>query len=134
MLSFEVRHVHGLWHLDFHEGSRAVLTSAGRWDKPWLFGCLDDRSRLACHLQWYMVESTETLVHGFSQGILKRGLPRALLSDNGGAETAAERRGARTARYRTSHDASVHARAERQAGVLLGADRGPAFADARRPS
>ncbi len=90
MLSFEVRHVHGLWHLDFHEGSRAVLTSAGRWDKPWLFGCLDDRSRLACHLQWYMVESTETLVHGFSQGILKRGLPRALLSDNGGAETAAE--------------------------------------------
>ena len=51
---------------------------------------LDDRSRLACHLQWYLVESTETAVHGLSQAVLKRGLPRAVMSDNGGAETSAE--------------------------------------------
>lgn len=88
--SYEVTHVHGLWHLDFHEGSLRVLTPAGTWDKPWLFGCLDDRSRLACHLQWYLLESAETLVHGLSQALLKRDLPRALMSDNGGAETAAE--------------------------------------------
>ncbi len=87
---YEYAHVHGLWHLDFHEGSLRVLTPAGAWDKPWLFGCLDDRSRVACHLQWYLVESTETVVHGFSQGVLKRDLPRAAMSDNGGAETAAE--------------------------------------------
>lgn len=88
--SFEVAHVHALWHLDFHEGSRRVLEPDGQYHTPILFGCLDDRSRLVCHLQWYLVESAETLCHGLSQAILKRGLPRALLSDNGGAMLAAE--------------------------------------------
>jgi putative transposase len=82
--SFEVSHVHGLWHLDFHEGSRAVLTADGVWKKPQLLGILDDRSRLCCHLQWYLDEA-EALVHGLSQAFQKRGLPRALLTDNGSA-------------------------------------------------
>jgi len=56
-----------------------------------LLGVLDDRSRLACHVQWYLRdENAEDLVHGLSQAIQKRGLPRALLTDNGSAETAAE--------------------------------------------
>ena len=43
--SYEVAHVHGLWHLDFHQGlPRAVLTKAGQWKKPQLLGILDDRS------------------------------------------------------------------------------------------
>lgn len=88
--SYEVSHVHGLWHLDFHEGSHRVLTSLGEWKTPILLGVLDDRSRLACHLQWYLDETTETLVHGFSQAIQKRGLPRSLLTDNGSAMLAAE--------------------------------------------
>ena len=88
--SYEVEYVGGLWHLDFHEGSRSVLTRQGEWVKPWLFGCLDDRSRLACHLQWYYVESAETLVHGLVQALLKRGLPGALMTDRGGAERAGE--------------------------------------------
>jgi len=90
MRSFEVTHVHGLWHLDFHNGSRKVLTAAGEWLTPFLLGILDDRSRLGCHLQWYLDETTGSLVHGFCQAIQKRGLPRALLSDNGSAMTAAE--------------------------------------------
>ncbi len=88
--SFEVAHVHGLWHLDFHEGSRAVLTPSGEWKKPQLLGILDDRSRLCCHLQWYLDETAESLVHGLSQAFHKRGLPRALLTDNGAAMLAAE--------------------------------------------
>lgn len=48
--SFEVAHVHGLWHLDFHEGSRAILNVDGEWKKPQLLGVMDDRSRLCCHL------------------------------------------------------------------------------------
>jgi putative transposase len=89
--SYEVTHVHGLWHLDFHEGSRAVLTTSGEWKKPQLIGILDDHSRLCCHLQWYEDEEcTESLVHGLSQAIQKRGLPRALLTDNGSAMLAAE--------------------------------------------
>jgi putative transposase len=88
--SYEVAHVHGLWHLDFHRGSRPVLTAAGQWQTPQLLGILDDRSRLCCHLQWYLDETAEALVHGLSQAFQKRALPRALLTDNGSAMLAAE--------------------------------------------
>jgi len=83
--SFEVEHVGALWHLDFHYGSRRVLTQAGLWVKPLLLGVMDDRSRLACHLQWYRDETAESLIHGLSQAFMKRGLPRALMTDNGAA-------------------------------------------------
>jgi hypothetical protein len=53
-------------------------------------GILDDRSRLCCHLQWYWDETAESLVHGLMQAFQKRGLPRALLTDNGAAMTATE--------------------------------------------
>jgi len=88
--SYEAEYVHGLWHLDFHDGSRAVLTPRGRWVKPVLLGVLDDRSRLTCHAQWYWGETTEDLVHGLSQAFCKWGLPRALMTDNGSAMKAAE--------------------------------------------
>jgi putative transposase len=88
--SFEVSHVHGLWHLDFHESSRAVLTADGAWKKPNVLGILDDRSRLCCHLQCYLDETADSLIHGLSQAFHKRGLPRALLTDNGAAMLAAE--------------------------------------------
>jgi len=89
--SYEAAYVHGLWHLDFHPGSKKVLTATGDWATPQLLGVLDDRSRLACHVQWYLRdENAEDLVHGLSQAIQKRGLPRALMTDNGPAETAAE--------------------------------------------
>ena len=88
--SFEAEYVHGLWHLDFHAGSRPVLTRAGTWVTPHLLGVLDDCSRLACHVQWYLAETAETLVHGLAQAIQKRQLPRALLTDNGSAMVAAE--------------------------------------------
>ena len=90
--SYEVTHVNGLWHLDFHEASRRILSPEGEWAKPKLLGILDDHSRLACHAQWYWNETAENLVHGLSQGLLKRGLPRSLLSDNGSAMITAETR------------------------------------------
>jgi len=90
--SYESEHVHGLWHLDFHEGSRKVVTEDGRFVTPILLGVIDDRSRLCCHLQWYEDETARSLVHGLSQAIQKRGLPRSLLTDNGAAMLAAETR------------------------------------------
>jgi putative transposase len=67
-----------------------VLTARGEWQTPILFGVLDDRSRLACHLQGYLAETAEIIAHGLSQAFQKRGLPRSGLSDNGAAMTAAE--------------------------------------------
>ena len=88
--SYEAEYVNGLWHWDCHHGSRKVLTPRGEWRTPILLGVLDDRSRLACHLQWYLAETAENVAHGLSQAFQKRGLPRAALSDNGAAMTAAE--------------------------------------------
>lgn len=88
--SFEVDHVHGLWHLDFHHGPRKIIGKDGRWIKPLLLAILDDHSRLICHAQWYLHETAEVLVHGFKQALQKRGLPRALMSDNGAAMMSAE--------------------------------------------
>ena len=90
--SFEVRCVHQLWHADFHEGSRKILNAAGEWKTPLLLGVLDDHSRLLCHAQWYLVdgESAEVTIHGLAQAIAKRGLPRALLTDNGSGFIACE--------------------------------------------
>ena len=87
--SFENEYSNGLWHLDFHHGSLPVLTKAG-WQTPILLAILDDHSRLICHAQWYLDETAESLVHGLVQAFLKRGLPRALMTDNGSAMTAGE--------------------------------------------
>ncbi len=88
--SYESEYVNALWHLDFHHGSVRVLTLPGQWVYPLLLGILDDHSRLCCHVQWYFAESAQNLVHGLSQAFLKRGLPRALMTDNGSAMVAAE--------------------------------------------
>ena len=67
-----------------------MLTPGGQWLRPIALGILDDHSRLCCHVQWYLSETAEDLVHGLSQAIQKRGLPRALLTDNGSAMVAEE--------------------------------------------
>jgi hypothetical protein len=62
--SYEYAHVNALWHFDFHEGKRKVLTATGERKTPYLFGLLDDCSRVCCHAQWYLErENTEDLVH-----------------------------------------------------------------------
>ena len=88
--SYEADYIHSLWHADFHHGSRPVLLPSGRWVTPLLLGFIDDHSRLVCHLQWYLDETAETLVHGLCQALQKRALPRALMTDNGAAMQAEE--------------------------------------------
>jgi len=88
--SFEVEHAHALWHLDFHHGSVRLLDENGRWQTPIILAVLDDHTRLICHLQWFFTESAEALVFSLKQAFLKRGLPRAIMSDNGSAMIAGE--------------------------------------------
>ena len=88
--SYEAEYVGSLWHLDFHHGSLPVLLPSGQWQRPLALGILDDCSRLGCHLQWYLAEQTEDLVHGTSQAFQKRGLPRSLMTDGGSAMIAEE--------------------------------------------
>jgi putative transposase len=88
--SYEVEHVLQLIHLDFHHGSRKVLTRRGAYVKPLLVGFIDDRSRFLCHAQWYTNEGTEELVHGLCQALQKVGLPRSLMTDRGSAMISGE--------------------------------------------
>lgn len=89
---FEVAHVHGLWHLDFHQARISIVDAAGKWYRPVALAICDDHSRLCCHLQFYLAETAQCLVHGLTQAFMKRGLPRALLTDNGAAMLAEETR------------------------------------------
>jgi len=88
--SYEAPFVGSLWHLDFHHASRKILTPSGQWQRPIALGIHDDHSRLCCHLQWYLTERAEDLVHGFIQALEKRGQPGAALMDNGSAMLAEE--------------------------------------------
>nr|WP_287413334.1 DDE-type integrase/transposase/recombinase [Pseudodesulfovibrio sp.] len=88
--SFEVPYVHGLWHLDFHHAKVRILDASGNWHQPMALAIMDDYSRLCCHLQFYLNETAECLIHGLTQAFMKRGLPRALMTDNGSAMLAEE--------------------------------------------
>lgn len=90
--SYEVRHVGGLSHADFHECSRDVIDPSGERYRPQLFGMLDDHSRLGAHVQWYRRETAEAFTHGTSQAFMKYGLWRAAMTDGGAAMKAEETR------------------------------------------
>ena len=132
--SYESEYVNALWHLDFHHGSLRVLRPDGQWAYPLLLGVLDDRSRLCCHAQWYLAEGAEELCHGLCQAFQKRAsAPVAALTDNGSAMIAAETEQG-LARLGIVHENTLPYQPlpEWKAGVVLGPDRRPAPAHARR--
>jgi transposase InsO family protein len=88
--SYEAEYIGSLWHVDAHHGSLKVVTPRAEWYQPVLIGIIDDRSRLLCHLQWYRSENAENVSHSLLQALLRRGLPRSVLSDNGTAMCAEE--------------------------------------------
>jgi hypothetical protein len=67
--SYEVEQVNALWPLDIHHGSRKVLSTDGDWVKPMLLGGIDDRSRLVCHLQWYLDKTAASRGSRFMPGL-----------------------------------------------------------------
>ena len=89
--SYEAEYVNSIWHWDGHEGPLQVLTPHGVYETPILIGVVDDRSRLACHLQWYLgAERAQIIAHTLCQAVMKRGIPGSGYHDNGAAMTAAE--------------------------------------------
>jgi transposase InsO family protein len=88
--SFEAKHVHALWHYDGHEAHRKIALPDGSLHKPVALAVLDDRCRLCCHMQWYLTENADNLIHCLCQAYHKRGLPRSEMHDNGSAMRASE--------------------------------------------
>ena len=122
--SYEATHVGSLYHWDAHIGSCSILTQSGEWRYPVLLCVLDDRSRLACHVQWYWSENAENVAHVLMQAIMKRGLPRSGMSDNGGAMIAAEVSEG-LGRLGIEHQrTALQSLPEWETGEILGPDRG----------
>jgi putative transposase len=87
--SYEHTHTHALWHIDAYHCS-IPLSHQGQMKRPALLAIIDDHARFICHAQWFWREDTAAAAHVFSQAIVKRGLPRMVMSDNGGPFVAAE--------------------------------------------
>jgi len=74
-------HYSAVWRLDIHAGSGTVLTAHGTCAKP-LTVVVDNRSRLAVHVQGSCGETIDSLIHGFRRSLMRCGLPRTVETDN----------------------------------------------------
>jgi len=84
--SFEAQHAGDIWYGDVMHGITVNTVKGLR--KTYLVTWLDDASRLVCHSSFYLDESSSAIEHAFKEALLKRGLPKKLVVDNGAAYRA----------------------------------------------
>jgi putative transposase len=77
----EGTHCRAVWRFDLHAGRGTVLPAHGTCAKT-LAVVVDDRSRLAAHVQCDRGETVDGLVNGLSRALIRRGLPRTVETDN----------------------------------------------------
>lgn len=80
---FEAELPNDLWQSDVMHGPRVEVD--GKHKKTYLIAILDDHSRLITHGQFYLSERIDSYVNALQQALARRGLPRKLYVDNGGA-------------------------------------------------
>lgn len=81
--AFEALYAGDTWYSDALHGPHITTPKGPR--KTYLITFLDDASRLACYSGFYFTESTLALEHALKEALLKRGLPKKLVIDNGSA-------------------------------------------------
>jgi len=80
---FEVEYPNELWQSDCMHGPKVLVE--GKLRKSYLFGAIDDHSRLIPHAQFYLRENLDSYRDCLIQALEKRGLPRKLYVDHGPA-------------------------------------------------
>jgi transposase InsO family protein len=88
---FVAEFANGLWYGDVMHGP--TLTVKGRRCKLYLVSLMDDASRLIAHSAFCTGETALDIEGVLKQAVLKRGLPRKLVVDNGAAYRAATLQG-----------------------------------------
>ena len=78
---FEVAYPNELWQSDCMHGPSVMVEGKSR--PSFLFGVIDDHSRLIAHAQFYLRENIDSYQDCLLQAFSKRGLPRKLFVDNG---------------------------------------------------
>ncbi len=84
--AFEAEHAGDIWYSDVMHGP-AICTSQGQ-RKTYLVTFFDDATRLICHSSFYLNEASVSVEHAFKEALLKRGMPKMLVVDNGSAYRA----------------------------------------------
>lgn len=83
---FVAEHANAIWYGDVMHGPS--LTLKGRRRKVYLVSLMDDASRLIAHSAFCTGETALDIEGVLKQAVLKRGLPRKLVVDNGAAYRA----------------------------------------------
>ena len=84
--SFVAEFAGDCWYGDVMHGPKLLV--GGRWRKGYLVSLLDDASRLVAHSAFCTSETALDIEGALKQAVLKRGLPRKLVVDNGSAYRA----------------------------------------------
>jgi len=85
--SFEAKIANAIWQSDVMHGPNVLYD--GKLRKAYLISFLDDRSRLLTHSAFCLNETAIALEYVLKQAVLKRGIPKLLLIDNGAAYRSA---------------------------------------------
>jgi len=80
---FEAELANEIWQSDVMHGPMVMVGEKMR--KTYLIAFLDDHSRLVTYGQFYLSEGIDCFLDALEKGLLKRGLPRKLYTDNGAA-------------------------------------------------
>jgi len=81
--AFVAEHANDLWQGDVMHGPKVLVGARQR--KTYLVSFMDDASRLLTHSEFYLDEGAVTVENVLKQAILKRGLPKKIIIDNGAA-------------------------------------------------
>jgi putative transposase len=84
--SFVSAHANDIWYGDVMHGPRVLVR--GRSRKAYLVSLFDDASRLICHSAFCLGETALDIEGVLKQAVLKRGVCRKLVVDNGAAYRA----------------------------------------------
>lgn len=89
--SYEAQYAGDIWYGDVMHGPKTTINHQLR--KTYLVSLMDDASRLICHSAFCPGETALDIEHVLKQALLKRGLPKKLVIDNGSAYRAASLQG-----------------------------------------
>jgi len=80
MLRFAKEHVNDLWMTDIMYGP---YVGQKKKRATYLLAYIDDSSRLITHAEFYLSQDIASLRNSFRDALLRRGVPKAILTDNG---------------------------------------------------
>jgi putative transposase len=87
-LAFAKAHANELWQADTMYGPHVRKGEQKIPSK--LIAFIDDASRVCCHAEFFLAETTDTLIHALKTALYKRGVPDAMYVDNGSIYSSKE--------------------------------------------